>query len=360
MDILLPSLLWLVVAELLGLVALPLAMATLSRLADRGYGLAKVLGLLLVMYLNFLFGSIAGLGNNTILLALALLAILAGSVWALWAQRHNLLGWARAHYRMIVIQELLFVGLFVAWTLVRAAHPGILSTEKPMDLALMTASHKATSFPPYDPWLSGTTINYYYGGYLAIGTMVTLTGVAPAVGYNLGLILLFALVGTAAYSIAYNLMGNLRWAFLGPIFVLLVGNLDGLSQFLQHGATGFDFFIVRASWMRATRSMSFPRSVFWKATCTPISLPCPSRSWSSALPYSWRLLQQGGGQRSRRAIFSVVHSWTGRPFAGALYFMNTWDWPTYLFLLGAAVVLPALSCKDRRPLGEGVTIAAGI
>src|SRR5262249_20583328 len=152
-------------------------------LTDRGYGLAKILGILLITFINYLLGSMIGLGNNVPLLVLGMVVVLAVGLFALGPERGELLNWARANSRTLSAEEAVFVVLFVIWTLVRAAHPGILSTEKPMDMAMMTASHKATSFPPYDPWLAGTTINYYYGGYLAVGTLVTLTGVAPAVGF---------------------------------------------------------------------------------------------------------------------------------------------------------------------------------
>ena len=154
-------LLWLVAVELLGLAALPVAMATLPRLADRGYGLAKVLGLLLVTYLNYLLGSALGLGNSVPLLALGMVVLFLVGLLALGRERADLAGWFRANVAVVLLEEGIFVALFVVWTLFRAAHPAILSTEKPMDLALMTASHRATSFPPYDPWMAGLTINYY-------------------------------------------------------------------------------------------------------------------------------------------------------------------------------------------------------
>ncbi|HCG00665.1 MAG TPA: hypothetical protein DEV93_08995, partial [Chloroflexi bacterium] len=56
-----------------------------------------------------------------------------------------------------------------------------------MDMALLNASIHASSYPAYDPWMSGHTINYYYLGYLMYGMLAKLSGVAPTVAFNLAL-----------------------------------------------------------------------------------------------------------------------------------------------------------------------------
>jgi YYY domain-containing protein len=359
---LLSFLLWLVAVELLGLAALPLALATLPRLADRGYGLAKVLGLLLLTYLNYLLGSVLGLGNSAPLLALGMLALFLVGLLALGRERADLAGWFRAHVAVVLLQEGIFVALFVAWTLFRAAHPAILSTEKPMDLALMTASHRATSFPPYDPWMAGRSINYYYGGYLAVGTLVTLTGVAPAVGYNLAVALLFALVGTAAYAVVYGLTRSMRWALLGPVFVLLVSNLDGLAQLLSpgHGIAGFDFFrssrVVEPSSCGGSYCTitEFPAFSFLLGDLHPhvVALPFTILTIAVALNLAlapaagWRAL---GSTELRRGLTVALAGLA----VGALYVMNSWDWPTYALLCGAALLLPGLAPHAPIPAPSG-------
>src|SRR5579883_3019009 len=136
-------LLWLIAVELLGLAALPLALALLPRLPDRGYGLAKVLGVLLVTHLNYLLGSTIGAGNNVPLLIVGMLVLCGVGVWLLRRERFDAGAWLRANRATIGVEEAIFVALFAAWSLFRVMHPDTPSTEKPMDLALMTASHKA-------------------------------------------------------------------------------------------------------------------------------------------------------------------------------------------------------------------------
>ncbi len=79
-----------------------------------------------------------------------------------------------------------------------------------MDFSYFNAVLKSTSFPPYDPWYAGGYINYYYYGFVIVGTPVKLLGITPSVAYNLILPTLFSLVGTAAFSIGYSLIDSLH------------------------------------------------------------------------------------------------------------------------------------------------------
>jgi len=355
--------LWYIAVELLGLAALPLAMAALPRLADRGYGLAKVLGVLLVTFCNYLLGSILKLGNNAPLLVLCMLLLCASGLFALRDERADVRRWLREHRTVILAQEALFLAIFAVWAMVRAAHPGVLSTEKPMDLALMTATHKATAFPPYDPWLSGTSINYYYGGYLAIGTMVTLTGVAPTVGYNLGVALVFALVGVSACAVIYSLTRSVRWSLLAPVFVLLVGNLDGLWQLKNPaiGSANFNFFNSSRIITAGYNIDEFPAFSFLLGDLHPHVIGLPFTILAIGVALNLALAAQAGWRALapddlRGAITLLLAGLV----VGALYFINSWDWPSYLMLTVAALLLPGLARLSGRLLGEGLGLGLAV
>jgi len=359
-------LLWLVVVELLGLAAAPLAWSTFARLPDRGYGLSKILGVLLVTFLNYVFGSLTSLGNQPLLLVVTVALVVGLGLYMLREDRAVVGAWLRTHRTVILTQEALFIGLFALWTLVRASHPAVLTTEKPMDLAMMTASHMASTFPPYDPWMAGTTTNYYYGSYLTIGTLVTLTGVLPAVGYNLGLALLFAFVGLGTYSIVYNFTHSVVWSLLAPVFLVLLGNLDWLHQMLTPGSTGlssFNFFsssrVVDPVGLQTITE--FPAFSFSLGDMHPHVIALPFTILCIGVALNFALASEAGwnmlGTTTARRVATILVAGIA---VGALYFDNSWDWPSYLLLVMGSLLIPGLHTLSTRLLGQAAGLAVGV
>ena len=173
MSEVLSTFLWWLVIQAFGLLALPLAYRVLRWLPDRGYTLSKALGVLFSSYLFWLLNSLGFLRNSTGSILLAVAGVLAFSLWIYRRGRgeaddHGLRAWLRAHLRLILTAETLFLLAFAGWALFRAHNPEITGTEKPMDLAFINAVGRSDRFPPLDPWLSGFAISYYYFGYLIV------------------------------------------------------------------------------------------------------------------------------------------------------------------------------------------------
>jgi len=213
----------------LGIVGLPAARLLLGALPDRGYAFARSLGLLLTGYVAWLaamFG-LAPFGAPLIVAAGA--AVFIGGMLAL---RHSdatepaqLFGWMRTNWRVVIFYEALFAAALIFLALLRAREYGFVGphpwgTERPMDYAFFNAIRASTVFPPHDPWMSGYSINYYYFGYLLMAAVSLVTGVHPAVGYNLSLALIFALTALGVAGMVCNLAtiaersGNLRSPFV--------------------------------------------------------------------------------------------------------------------------------------------------
>ena len=193
-----------------GLLAFPLTYLALGSLPDRGYPLAKIVGMLAVAWAGWILASFRALPFTRPTIILCILFLGVSSLLVLHLRRRELVDYVRRNIRHLVLVELLFLALFLFDLIIRLCNPDLwhpsFGGEKPMVLSYFHAVLKSTSFPPYDPWLAGGVMNYYYFGLVAAGQLVKLLGVVPSVAYNLVLPTWFALVGTGAFSIAYNLV----------------------------------------------------------------------------------------------------------------------------------------------------------
>ena len=169
-----------------------------------------------------------------------------------------------------------------------------LGGEKFMELAFLNGILRSPTFPPVDPHFAGGYINYYYFGIYLVAYLIKLTGIYAEVAFNLAIPTLFALTVVNAYAVVYSAVqprhmqikhslgrgstyskdaqGNdeaaeanntiaqdnnnivteamtheshelgensghwsrgLGTALLGPLFVVLLGNLDGLAQMVR-------------------------------------------------------------------------------------------------------------------------------
>ncbi len=246
---------WYLLITLLGWLAFPLAYRLLPALADRGYSLARALGLLVWAFVFWLLASLGIIQNDTggLLLAFFLLAAASGAVLFHKERRIALRDWIRSNRRMIVVVEVLFFLAFAAWAFVRASNPNIETAggEKTMELAFINAILRSPSFPPHDPWLSGYAISYYYFGYVMTAMLARATATLGSVAHNLMSALIFALSFIGAYGILYNLLAEwkgrhpldpersavtrpmLGLPLLGPLFLLFVSNLEGFLEVLH-------------------------------------------------------------------------------------------------------------------------------
>ncbi len=119
----LAPLLWWLVLELLGLLAAPLVWLAFPRLPDRGYGLAKALGLLAVAWLAWWLAAVRLLPWTRLSLALAVLALAAVAVVTWRRQGAPRRAWLRRQRRHDLECEGLFLGAFLLFLLIRARQP---------------------------------------------------------------------------------------------------------------------------------------------------------------------------------------------------------------------------------------------
>jgi YYY domain-containing protein len=209
-----PVLAWLLLLAALGLAALPLTIGLFQWLPDRGYILARPVGVLLLAWLSWVLTNLTPLtySRGTIGLAFGLVVLASAATLALPAQRRRLADLWRGQKRMVLVTEGLFLAFFLLFLLIRWGNPDLWHPykggEKPMDFAFLNAVIKSTEFPPYDPWFAGGYLNYYYFGQVMAGTLIKLVGIVPSVAYNLALPAWFAMTAMGAFSAAHNLVSH--------------------------------------------------------------------------------------------------------------------------------------------------------
>jgi YYY domain-containing protein len=245
---------WYLFIFFLGLLAYPIVRLALPGLSDRGYPLARTVGLLLWAWLAWMAGSL-GLTYSRGMIALMLgLLVVMGVALAIY-QRKELKTEIQTRWRYFLMVEGIFLLFFLLDLGIRLGNPDLWHPykggERPMDFSYLNAVLKSTSFPPYDPWFAGGYINYYYFGYVLVGTPVKLLGIVPTIAYNFILPTLFAMVAVNAFSVGWNIMDtgvktdNGNWkrifnrlpfmaGFSSAAAMLLLGNL-GIIRMLYQG-----------------------------------------------------------------------------------------------------------------------------
>lgn len=244
------AIVWLLTVQALGLAVLPLTTRVFGGLPDRGYGLGRVVGLVVVgwlAYLSAMLGFTAYVGGTV-----AVLGALAGvSLWVAWGRA--CLGALRARLGLIAASEAAFLLIFGLGTFVRAYNADIVGQEKFMDYAFMHALLRTTSLPAEDMWLSGFAMPYYYLGYFLVGLPAKIAGTPGPMAYNLAVVLVFAAGFGAALSIVYGLVATARagdpddqatacgtrldlpslaFGLLGGTLTMIVGNLTAVFELI--------------------------------------------------------------------------------------------------------------------------------
>ena len=243
-------LLWVVAVQCAGLAVLPLSVRLFRTLPDRGYALAKPLGLLAVTYLIWLLGMLGYLAYSRPT-CLAVLVLVGSVCWMRWGA--PCLDWLRTRPAVIAIEEAIFLVAALVAAYVRSFNADIIGQEKFMDLAFFNGFLRSPGLPAEDTWLAGYGMPYYPFGYLLLSVPAKLAGLPAAYGYNLALILVFALTFVLAAALVADLvnllggaersdrrLGASAWGFglLGATLVLVCGNLVGPLEIMAARGVG--------------------------------------------------------------------------------------------------------------------------
>lgn len=415
---------WYLVISVIGAAAFPIAFRFLPRLADKGYAFSKPLGLLVWGFIFWLLGSLGVLQNDLGGEIIAfVLFLLISFLLMRKGQAKALAEWISGHWKTLLRTEIVFLVFFALWTVVRAANPDATYTEKPMELAFINSILKSPTFPPHDPWLSGYAISYYYFGYVIVAMLIRITGVLSGVGFNLTAAMWFAMTAAGAYGLVYDLLKqyllhkhpseitNKRFpaqgALLGPLFLVIAGNLEGLLEVLYARglfwkADGTSKFwswlqvaeldtapVMPASWLpnrpagwlwwRGSRVIQdtsalgarieiideFPFFSYLLSDLHPhvLAMPFSLLAIAMCLNLFIRGMEEPIRDWSLRKWIRSWEFWLAALILGVMGFLNTWNFPIYvvLFCLTAAFLrVHWLGWSWKRLwefLGMGITFA---
>lgn len=228
---------WYILFFVIGLAFLPITSLVFAPLFDKGYIFSKVIGSLFLSYTIFLFSTLHILPFS--LLSLLIVGtgwvLINGYVFSRPEHRETI----RNHWKIMLVEELLFFTALLFWSYIRGHEPSINGLEKFMDFGFVNSILRSDYFPPKDMWFASLPINYYYFGHLMTAVLTKLSLLPSYFTYNLMIATLFALTFTGGFSLIFNLVRSLKLStrkglfsgFLAGILVALGGNLHILYAF---------------------------------------------------------------------------------------------------------------------------------
>ncbi|MFM2308829.1 MAG: hypothetical protein RLY87_950, partial [Chloroflexota bacterium] len=364
--------LWLLAWYLIGL----LGLIPVMWLGAAYWPWARLVGALILAYTIWLPVSARLMYNGTPGLVFAVLLAAGFSVWALmrigmgqrprtdsrlaWfepdqagAYLRDGLTWVRAQLRAqrgtILRHELLFLASFAGLVLIRMANPDIWHPiwggEKPFEFGILNAVLRSPVMPPYSPFFSGGTLNYYYYGYVLVSLPLRLTGIAPEIGFNLILATLYALMITGMGTLVWRIT-KVRWPWVLAVLVTgVLGNLAG--AFPVGWARGFGEVITAFRENDATVAASVLGDWFMGPSRVIPSTITEFPFWSFlfgdlhahviAMPFLMLALVLAWYALEAASLPSIWWLLSGLT-VGALAITNSWDTPTLVVIFTGALV----------------------
>ena len=254
----------------------------------RWFGVSVLIAIWLFLVANFDFATL----NNTVVNSWLMVAVVGAiSTLTIWQQRAEFWRFVRQQWWLLLAAEVIFAAAYLFFVWIRMGNPDIwqpwLGGEKFMEFAFVNGILRSPTFPPLDPHFAGGYINYYYFGLYLVAYLIKLTGIYAEVAFNLAIPTLFALTVVNTFSVAYSALtprttaqvsrlGQLAKAGLAPLFVVLIGNLDGFALLVRNLANvgtssfassvpGLQQLLASVTGLRTvlTTEMQMPRYDFW-------------------------------------------------------------------------------------------------
>ena len=365
---------WLLVIELSGAAAFVVLLPVLRRFPDAGAGVSKMMGLALPAVAVFMAVTWLGLAFTrglvvaVYLLWLGTAVVLArrraAQLAALWADRR----------RTILTAAALSTATFLVFVLFRSMNPDLWhqyrAGEKPFELTMLTSVMRTRTLPPYDAWMSGGTLNYYYGGYLMLSVPGRLLRTSPTLIMNLAIALFASCAAGAAFTggsavatkgrsaRSARSASTARWAgLLSAMFVLLLPSMAVAPSVFRRafGAEegAFDWWSPSRVIPNSAAVTEFPAWSLLFGDVHPHVMGLPLLTTVLVLCLAWyrSLMERRRGQSLALALLVGL-------VLGLVRATNTWDYPLALAAAFLAISVALVRRGDWRRIGGNAGIAA--
>src|SRR4051794_36997556 len=317
----------------------------------------------------------------------AFLPLIIADVFILMRYWEEFLDELQERWAFIAGVEVTFALFFFVGGHVRSYIPEAVGTEKPMDYMLLNTAARSRFYPPEDSWFAGAGVSYYYFGYVIQAMLAKISATPTTSAFNLALASTAGLAASAAFGLAYEAVNLLRrvkvsyalTAAAGAVLLVAVmGNLEGALEFAKANdrlPQGIERKADIAALSEAKVSdacllknplnsgcfVKYPNeqsSFWWWWRATRISPKADTitefpffsfllgdlHPHVMAIPFVFTVIALGLSFWRAEGSLSLG-SWRGKvPLLGAsaallggLGFLNTWDLPTFGFLLALLV-----------------------
>jgi len=361
---------WWLVLLVIGLLSFPLVSRVCSRLPDRGYSVSKLVGLVILTFLVWMISSlhVMPFGYISIWISLLLLAALS-----LYLGRKNLriADWPR---KQMIISESIFTVAFIAFLLIMRGNPDIYFSgahDAFSNYAFIESILRGGYFPPPDPWFAGESIPYYYGGHVLVAVLTKLTGVPPAIAFNIAGAMFLALAVCASYGLGYSITKRKLYGFVTVLFVCIVGYTSGAFQLaayvFDHQVLGFhptgaaniidwmlSFDFGSAPWLVEGSIIYYPYYSFIMGDLHSYFMSVPFQVMFIMLIFA--VFQRGRLSDRVERSDTLIDILILGLCLGFFFILNTWEYPTYIIFTVLAFIL----LRIRRTIRGNLLIPAAI
>lgn len=236
---------WLVIFGL-GLVSFPLIFLTFKNFFDKAYIFSKIFTPIIISFLLIVFGALKILPFSFFSIYLLILILFLVSSFCLIKNKNYLLffDFLKKNYRILVLEEILFLVILTAWSFIRGFAPNIEGLEKYMDWGFINSILRSHFLPPQDMWFAGSNINYYYFGHLVFALLTKISRINSFITYNLSIATVCALTFVATFSLSSNLVFSLikkvsfkkviLAGFISALLLTFGGNLHAVYKLTQN------------------------------------------------------------------------------------------------------------------------------